>query len=197
VDEGRRSHPKDARAREDKDDHDCTEAEADRTSNVSEGACARGAVGRRSEETGNVKGNCSVHVESAEEFHLRALPDPCVNLSIHTAPDVRPLPCHRPQCTKDLDWRNEPVPAIPAPPSSADATACTCAAPAYDVGIDPVQGRKQLLQIEMAVVADPALDVRGCTSWLDHPGTGRCDGAPASSVSSGGWPSAPSGLRQA
>src|SRR5450756_1034233 len=26
-----------------------------------------------------------------EEFHLQALPDPCVNLSIHTAPDVRPL----------------------------------------------------------------------------------------------------------
>ena len=30
-------------------------------------------------------------VESPEEFHPRALPDPCVNLSIHTAPDVRPL----------------------------------------------------------------------------------------------------------
>jgi hypothetical protein len=29
-----------------------------------------------------------------EEFHLQALPEPCVNLSIHTAPDVRPLPCH-------------------------------------------------------------------------------------------------------
>jgi len=28
-----------------------------------------------------------------EEFHLRALPEPCVNLSIHTAPDVRPLLC--------------------------------------------------------------------------------------------------------
>jgi hypothetical protein len=27
-----------------------------------------------------------------EEFHLRALPDPYVNLSIHTAPVVRPLP---------------------------------------------------------------------------------------------------------
>ena len=27
-----------------------------------------------------------------EEFHLRALPEPYVNLSIHTAPDVRPLP---------------------------------------------------------------------------------------------------------
>ena len=28
----------------------------------------------------------------AEEFHPRALPEPYVNLSIHTAPDVRPLP---------------------------------------------------------------------------------------------------------
>src|SRR5215217_714322 len=27
-----------------------------------------------------------------EDFHLRALPEPYVNLSIHTAPDVRPLP---------------------------------------------------------------------------------------------------------
>ena len=29
-----------------------------------------------------------------EESHPRALPDPCVNLSIHTAPDVRPFPWH-------------------------------------------------------------------------------------------------------
>jgi hypothetical protein len=28
----------------------------------------------------------------AEDFHLRALPKPCVNLSTHTAPDVRPFP---------------------------------------------------------------------------------------------------------
>jgi len=28
----------------------------------------------------------------AEEFHLRALPEPCMTLSSHTAPDVRPLP---------------------------------------------------------------------------------------------------------
>jgi hypothetical protein len=27
-----------------------------------------------------------------EGFHLRALPEPCVTLSSHTAPDVRPLP---------------------------------------------------------------------------------------------------------
>src|SRR5215472_13766117 len=26
-----------------------------------------------------------------EEFHLRALPEPCMTLSSHTAPDVRPL----------------------------------------------------------------------------------------------------------
>jgi hypothetical protein len=36
---------------------------------------------------------CGEEVSSrAEEFHLRALPEPCMNLSIHTAPDVRPLP---------------------------------------------------------------------------------------------------------
>jgi FAD binding domain len=29
-----------------------------------------------------------------EESHPRALPDPCMNLSIHTAPDVRPHPWH-------------------------------------------------------------------------------------------------------
>jgi len=29
-----------------------------------------------------------------EESHPRALPDPCVNLSIHTAPDARPCPWH-------------------------------------------------------------------------------------------------------
>ena len=29
-----------------------------------------------------------------EESHPRALPDPCMNLSIHTAPDVRPFPWH-------------------------------------------------------------------------------------------------------
>src|SRR5262245_40700791 len=32
-----------------------------------------------------------------EESHLRALPEPCMNLSIHTAPDVRPLPWHKTQ----------------------------------------------------------------------------------------------------
>src|SRR6202049_4732401 len=30
-----------------------------------------------------------------EDSHLRALPDPYVNLSIHTAPDVRPFPWQR------------------------------------------------------------------------------------------------------
>ena len=42
---------------------------------------------------GPVAGPHSARLSSrAEEFHLRALPEPCVNLSIHTAPDVRPLP---------------------------------------------------------------------------------------------------------
>src|SRR5262245_49661866 len=35
-----------------------------------------------------------------EEFHLQALLEPCRNLSIHTAPDVRPLPWHKTQWAK-------------------------------------------------------------------------------------------------
>ena len=38
------------------------------------------------------RGNAGFCQSRAEEFHLRALPEPYVNLSIHTAPDVRPLP---------------------------------------------------------------------------------------------------------
>src|SRR5450759_1794217 len=34
---------------------------------------------------------CPRRSSRPEEFHLQALPEPCVNLSIHTAPDVRPL----------------------------------------------------------------------------------------------------------
>ena len=36
----------------------------------------------------------------AEEFHPRALPEPYLNLSIHTAPDVRPPTCRNLQWTK-------------------------------------------------------------------------------------------------
>ena len=35
---------------------------------------------------------CQFMSSRPEEFHPRALPDPCMNLSIHTAPDVRPPP---------------------------------------------------------------------------------------------------------
>jgi hypothetical protein len=34
---------------------------------------------------------CPLWSSRPEEFHLQALREPCVNLSIHTAPDVRPL----------------------------------------------------------------------------------------------------------
>ena len=34
---------------------------------------------------------CPLMSSRPEESHPRALPDPCVNLSIHTAPDVQPL----------------------------------------------------------------------------------------------------------
>src|SRR5262245_23882321 len=40
---------------------------------------------RRACETSNM-------TSRPEEFHLRALPEPCMTVSSHTAPDVRPLP---------------------------------------------------------------------------------------------------------
>ena len=46
----------------------------------------------RTGQTGHPKnGQMLIMASRAEEFHLRALPEPYVNLSIHTAPDVRPL----------------------------------------------------------------------------------------------------------
>src|SRR5215472_1304676 len=44
----------------------------------------------------NPENMCSLRVlppmsSRPEEFHLRALPEPCMTLSSHTAPDVRPL----------------------------------------------------------------------------------------------------------
>jgi phosphate:Na+ symporter len=50
----------------------------------------RGGARTRVKDLGRVA--CRTLSSRAEEFHLRALPKPCVNLSIHTAPDVRPLP---------------------------------------------------------------------------------------------------------
>ena len=38
------------------------------------------------------------------DFHPQALPEPYVNLSIHTAPDVRPLPWHRGQWARRLGF---------------------------------------------------------------------------------------------
>src|ERR1019366_8491640 len=38
------------------------------------------------------------------DFHPRALPEPDVNLSIHTAPDVRPLPWHSGQWAKSVGF---------------------------------------------------------------------------------------------
>src|SRR5271170_4039812 len=39
-----------------------------------------------------------------EDFHLRALPEPYVNLSIHTAPIVRPLPWQSNQWARSLGF---------------------------------------------------------------------------------------------
>src|SRR5664279_4819208 len=51
--------------------------------------------------------NREVHVrfwERPRDFHPRALPEPYVNLSIHTAPDVRPLPWHSGQWAKSVGF---------------------------------------------------------------------------------------------
>ena len=45
---------------------------------------------------------CLLLASHAEEFHLRVLPKPCMNLSIHTASDVR-LPTYKKrQCEKSV-----------------------------------------------------------------------------------------------
>jgi len=41
---------------------------------------------------------------SPEDFHLRALPEPYVNLSIHTAPIVRPLPWYNDRWAKSFGF---------------------------------------------------------------------------------------------
>jgi hypothetical protein len=49
-------------------------------------------------------------VESPGGSHVRALPDPYVNLPIHTAPDVRPFPWHSCQCARNVGLTpGEPV----------------------------------------------------------------------------------------
>src|SRR6266404_2593933 len=51
------------------------------------------------EETGR-----QVMSSRPEDSHLRALPDPYVNLSIHTAPDVRPFPWQSCQWAKSVGF---------------------------------------------------------------------------------------------
>ena len=58
-------------------------------------APARSGGGRLTERTPVVRPKRRERVKVSsrpEDSHLRALPDPYVNLSIHTAPDVRPFP---------------------------------------------------------------------------------------------------------
>jgi len=59
-------------------------------------------------------------------------------------------------------WTGATNPLQPVPhPSCLPAQPLELAArPASDVGINPLQGRAQLLPTEMAVVVDPALDAR-------------------------------------
>jgi hypothetical protein len=47
--------------------------------------------GRKTGQRADMR-NPTLMSSGPEDFHLRALPEPYVNLSIHTAPVVRPLP---------------------------------------------------------------------------------------------------------
>ena len=49
------------------------------------------SVEHRAGPRGQARALCPKWSSRPEEFHLQALPEPYVNLSIHTAPDVRPL----------------------------------------------------------------------------------------------------------
>ena len=56
-------------------------------------SCQMVAFGvERTYREGREGGDPSLLSSRPEEFHPRALPEPCMTLSSHTAPDVRPLP---------------------------------------------------------------------------------------------------------
>src|SRR6202048_433435 len=70
-------------------------ARLQRTSSMSHGLCRRNQVGFRTRSdlaSRSAAKGLSRLSSRPEEFHLRALPEPCMTLSSHTAPDVRPLP---------------------------------------------------------------------------------------------------------
>src|SRR6202035_1727313 len=77
-----------------------------------------------------------------EDFHLRALPEPYVNLSIHTAPIVRPLPWHSGQW--ELGIRSaEPVEPISCTLGLMAHPLELAACPLDDIGIDPLESGTQ------------------------------------------------------
>src|SRR6516165_152045 len=63
-----------------------------------------------------------------------------------------------------LDWRGRPEPTSLVPPTFARGAARTLAAPADQVGVYPLQVSQQSRPVKVAVVVDPALDVR-----IKHP----------------------------
>ncbi len=97
----------------------------------------------------------------AEGSHLRVLVKLCVNLSIHTASDVR-LPtlknrqwgksvglARRTRASQSLAPLGPPAQALELPTRPAD-----------QVGLDTQQRRSQLFSTEVAEVVDPAADIR-------------------------------------
>ena len=78
----------------------------------------------------------------AEESHLRVLPEPCMSLSTHTAPDVRPLPYLERLClvhgllplpVGPGAWLNNAAPSV-QPHYRAFVPTTSCSAPVPRIG---------------------------------------------------------------
>src|ERR1700682_2266768 len=96
-----------------------------------------------------------------EDFHLRALSRPYVNLSIHTAPIVRPFPWHSDAVGEELGIRStEPVEPISCTLGLMAHPLELAACPPDDIDVNPLESGTQLRLVEMAVVGDPAANDR-------------------------------------
>jgi hypothetical protein len=106
----------------------------------------------------------SAAFDESPEFHPRALPEPYVSLSIHTAPDVRPLPWHSGQWAKSAGFaRRSPIEPVPRALGPMDHPLVFAAGSSNDTGVDPFQGWTQLRRIEVAKEAN-----RRALAWAEQ-----------------------------
>ena len=75
-----------------------------------------------------------------------------------------------------MDWRDEPGPTILVLLGPAAQALELPARPADQVRVDAQQRRSQLLSVEVAVVVDPALDIRVVDRGQILQGLVSCDG---------------------